>query len=66
MKLMQTHYFCICKAPCFIKLIGHIVKLLLSPGLQVYCFHAGPDILCKYMQHNHLRCVMMREVSLKT
>ena len=69
MTLMQTHQFCIHKVYCLITLIcliiliSHIAQVLIS---KFYCFRPGPHISFKYVQHNHLRCLMMGEVSLET
>ena len=40
-------------------------KALRSSLSKFYCFRPGPHISFKYARHNHLRCLMMGEVSLK-
>ena len=66
---MQTHHFCVHKGLQsnyfnLSILISHIAQLLLIRNF--YCFHPGPHISLKYVRHNHLRCVMMGEVSIET
>ena len=70
MTLTQTHYFCVRKSLlsitliCPIILISHIAQLLLIR--KFYFPRKGPHISFKYARHNHFRCPMMGEVSLKT
>ena len=59
-----SNIHCLITLICLIILISHIVKLLLIR--KFYCFRPGAHISFKYARHNHLRCPMMREVSLET
>ena len=70
MKVMETRHFCsvnlycIITLICLVTLVSHIAQLFLVH--KFYCFYPGLHITFKYVRHNHLHCLMMREVSLKT
>ena len=53
--------YCLVTLICPIILISHIAQLLLIG--EFYCFLEGLHISFKYERHNHLRHLMMGEVS---
>ena len=59
-----SNIHCVITLICLIILISHIVKLLLIR--KFYCFRPGAHISFKYARHNHLRCLMLAEVSPQT
>ena len=45
--------------------ISRIAQLLLSQVHKFYCFCTGSHISSKYVQYNHICCLMMGQVFLK-
>ena len=70
MTLRQTHHICVGKVllsnyfNLSNYLISHIAQFFFIH--KFYGFRPGPYIIFKYARYNHLRCLMMGEVSLKT